>query len=126
MRDEALAIRREISLERGNDRRQQAANALSHGFSATNEYRRNRHIKSADGRIRRGEHRTSNVRLHNSSFFLLPCVILPPSFIIFSLPLRLRRFSSEKVSAKVTLQNGTFRIRRWGNERLQLCGSCSV
>jgi len=28
---------------------------LAHGFSGTNEYRRNRNIKSADGRIRRGE-----------------------------------------------------------------------
>src|SRR4029450_4688460 len=37
MRDEALAIRREIGLERGNDRRQHAAytRALNHGFSLT-------------------------------------------------------------------------------------------
>ena len=57
MRDEALAIRRETGLERGNNRRQHAAYSLSHLFSGTNEYRRNRNIKSADGRIRRGEHR---------------------------------------------------------------------
>src|SRR4029450_2440284 len=37
MRDEALAIRREIGLERGNDRRPHAAytRALNHGFSLT-------------------------------------------------------------------------------------------
>jgi hypothetical protein len=44
MRDEPFAIRREIGLERGNDRRQHAANALAHDFSGTNEYRRNRNI----------------------------------------------------------------------------------
>jgi hypothetical protein len=42
LRDESLAIRREIGLERGNDRRQYAADSLGHGFSGTNEYRRNR------------------------------------------------------------------------------------
>jgi hypothetical protein len=35
LRDEALAIRRELGLERGNDRRQHAADmrAMNHGFS---------------------------------------------------------------------------------------------
>jgi hypothetical protein len=34
LRDEALAIKRELGLERGNDRRQHAADtrALNHGF----------------------------------------------------------------------------------------------
>src|SRR5439155_13751786 len=36
MRDEALAMRREISLERRNDRRQHAANALAHVFYCLN------------------------------------------------------------------------------------------
>jgi hypothetical protein len=44
---------------RRNDRRQHAANASSHVFSGINEYRRNINIKSADGRIRRGEHPNS-------------------------------------------------------------------
>jgi hypothetical protein len=37
--------------QRGNDRRQHAANEFGHGFLGTNQYRRNRNIKSADGRI---------------------------------------------------------------------------
>jgi hypothetical protein len=45
MRDEPFVIRREISLERGNDRRHHTANAMAHDFSGTNEYRRNRNIK---------------------------------------------------------------------------------
>jgi hypothetical protein len=79
MRDEPFVIRREIGLERSNNRRQHAANALGHGFLGTNEYRRNRNIKSADGRIRRGEHLTSNIAA-SAAFLILPSSfnLLPP------------------------------------------------
>jgi len=39
MRDEPLAIRREIGLKWDNNRRQDALNALTHDFYWTNEYR---------------------------------------------------------------------------------------
>jgi hypothetical protein len=56
---------------------------VAHNFSGTNEYRRNRNIKSADGRIRRGEPLTSNIPIHNSSFILQPFVS-PSSFLILT------------------------------------------
>src|SRR5207248_858865 len=55
-------------------------------------------IKSANGRIRGGEHR----RVCGLQFFLLPCVILPSSFLLS--PLK-NRLSIGKVSVTVAPHN---------------------
>ena len=87
MRDEALAIRREIGLERGNDRRKHAAYAMAPNFYCVIYYQTRQGTSPFDWRTLNIDQQTSSMFAHGFYCLNSKTSDPPADGLTYSLPL---------------------------------------